>query len=155
MALASFRGESAACPQPTQGPVKPSLVDVQLVNRVRFLRTWSKRIFFVRIVCTRKHSSRMKRRLFSDSGGGVPPDTPPTETPLDRQTPVKTLPCPKLRLRTVKMSPLCGDTATNNYGVKWVSIDINNSGPTRRAFHCFKIRQDGQRVSGYLWPKNA
>ena len=85
-----------------------------------------------KVIQTRNHSSRMRTARFSSSGGrGVCPTTSPPEAdlppldsdfpwmlvmwpvmhagkppPVDRQTPVKTLPCHKLRLRAVMIMVL-------------------------------------------------
>ena len=60
------------------------------------------------------HSSRMRTARTLPVQGGLPDRDPPwTEThsgqrspPVDRQTPVKILPCPKLRLRVLKINGL-------------------------------------------------
>ena len=78
---------------------------------------------FVRIKITRMHSSRMCTAHSLPYTEGLPDRDPPGQRPspsVDRQMPVKILPCPKLCLRAV--------TSVPHVGLLSIGSDINNIG---------------------------
>ena len=61
-------------------------------------------VYSLSLLATRMHSSRVRTVRFSGclfGGGGVCPGCLLQPPPVDRQMPVKILPCPKLRLQVV------------------------------------------------------
>ena len=55
-------------------------------------------------------------------GGSLSREEPPPSPPVDRQTPVKILPCPKLRLRAVIRSRSVGGTGRELLGTSRLTV---------------------------------